>query len=157
MKDQKSKEMIEKIERTDKLCPQCNGAGNDIYHGGSCRTCNGRGIISIKFYELIKEKIAKKFGVKDLYHEFFINGCSLDEVLDDTITATNTSFRELVQGIKIDFRAMQKCMEFTGWKYPCKNMDCKRRVYCPLAFNGDLNNRLNILASLDGDEIKQNG
>jgi len=104
-----------------------------------------------KSKERIKE-MAVKCWDNIVPNDFYTD---LDIVLNLTINEIRTSFRELVQGIEEDFKGMQKCMEFTGWKYPCMNMECKRRIYCPLAFNGDLNNRFEaILASLDGVEIK---
>jgi hypothetical protein len=45
-------------------------------------------------------------------------------------------FDKLLNDIIGEIEGTERCMSFTNFKYPCDNMKCQRRWYCPLAFNG---------------------
>ena len=52
----------------------------------------------------------------------------------------------------IDLKGMVACMRSTSFKYPCVNIDCGRRGFCPLAHGSDIEKHVK---SLIGGSIRE--
>lgn len=65
--------------------------------------------------ESIKEEIAKEYGIKDLDHEFFINGSPIGDVLEQAIKEAISSERASFK--KEKWKIWEKFEKYDG-KYP---------------------------------------